>query len=99
MYPRLSVRTKRGSDVMKLRHAAGALIAFAALLGVVSAGAQSRSTLTPAAINQMIQAEWKQHDIVPATPVDDARFLRRIYLDIVGTIPPAQVVSDFLADK
>ena len=47
----------------------------------------------------MIRAEWQQQNIVPAPLVDDAGYLRRIYLDITGTIPPASAVEDFLADK
>lgn len=61
--------------------------------------APSAPKLTPAAIDQMIRAAWQQRKIVPAPPVDDARFLRRIYLDITGTIPPPEAVTAFLADR
>lgn len=59
---------------------------------------QSRS-LNPGEVDHLIRAEWKQNGIVPAPMVDDARFLRRIYLDIVGTIPPPEAVTTFLADR
>ncbi|MBA4065753.1 MAG: hypothetical protein C0501_18945 [Isosphaera sp.] len=37
---------------------------------------------------------------VPASPAaDDAEFLRRVYLDLAGTIPPYETVAAFLDDK
>jgi hypothetical protein len=53
----------------------------------------------PKEIDRMIRAEWKRAKIIPAAPADDARFLRRVYLDIVGTIPTEEQVRSFLADK
>jgi hypothetical protein len=57
------------------------------------------AAFSPAAIDQMISTQWGKQKIVPAPPVDDARFLRRAYLEIVGVIPTAEAVSKFLADK
>jgi len=55
--------------------------------------------LTGAKIDEMIQAEWAKSGIVPTAPVDDARFFRRVYLDVVGTIPPPEVVKTFALDR
>ena len=49
-------------------------------------------------IDAAIRAEWQKEGIVPAPPTDDARFLRRAWLDLVGTIPPPEAVVAFLAD-
>jgi len=83
---------------MRWKYPVGACLALTALLGTFTAKADRGAALSPAAIDAMIQAEWKKEGVLPTTPVDDARYLRRVYLDIVGTIPPAQVVSEFLAD-
>ena len=40
----------------------------------------------------------KRLDIPPANLSSDAVFLRRAFLDIIGTLPTAQEASDFLAD-
>ena len=61
--------------------------------------ADFKPALTTAEIDRMVRAQWNADNVVPAQPVDDARFLRRAYLDITGTIPPAEVVTAFLADK
>ncbi len=47
----------------------------------------------------MIRAAWVKEGITPAPEVDDARFLRRVYLDITGVIPSVDAVTAFLADS
>jgi hypothetical protein len=49
-------------------------------------------------IDAMIRADWAKDGVVPVALADDARFLRRVYIDTVGTIPPPEVVTTFLAD-
>jgi Protein of unknown function (DUF1549)/Protein of unknown function (DUF1553) len=63
------------------------------------AKAQSGSSLTTAQIDHMIRAEWQKNGLTPAPPADDAAFLRRVYLDIAGVVPPAAAVTDFISDK
>jgi hypothetical protein len=73
------------------------LIALCALLSLTSGRAMAQ--LTPADIDKAIRAEWKKEKITPAPLTDDARFLRRIYLDIAGTLPPPEEVTAFLENK
>lgn len=49
-------------------------------------------------INQRIRERWEQEKVVPAGRSDDAEFLRRVYLDLAGQIPPVSAVREFLDD-
>jgi hypothetical protein len=54
--------------------------------------------LDVAAVDAAIHDAWKAENVTPAPRADDATFLRRTYVDVVGTIPPPDVVTAFLAD-
>src|SRR5258708_3622355 len=92
--------TSRGESTMNLKATAVGMLT----LGVMSASgikpvdAAEKSALTPVTIDTAIRTEWKRAGVVPAPPVDDARFLRRLYLDLTGTIPTELAVRAFLAD-
>ncbi len=63
-----------------------------------------RAPLAPAAfgpkeIDALLASEWRARGIVPAPAVDDARFLRRAYLDVLGTLPPPHSIAAFVADR
>ncbi len=68
----------------------------------VSEVAATRKTSAPAfgaeSIDGALREAWKKEGLVAAPRADDATFLRRVYLDIVGTIPPPDVTSAFVAD-
>jgi hypothetical protein len=50
-------------------------------------------------VDDGLRGEWKRAGIVPAPRADDATFLRRAYVDLVGTVPPVDVTARFLADE
>ena len=50
-------------------------------------------------IDEEIRSAWQAAGIEPSPRADDAEWLRRVYLDVIGRIPPAQVVEEFLADS
>ncbi len=54
--------------------------------------------LTPTQIDRMVRAEWRKHDVTPAPRASDAAFLRRVWLDLAGTLPPVDDIKKFLAD-
>jgi hypothetical protein len=49
-------------------------------------------------IDQYIQRGWEKRGISPAPPADDAEFLRRVWLDLAGKLPPPSTVREFLVD-
>src|SRR4051794_3735250 len=51
------------------------------------------------AIDAAIQSGWQKHDVKPAQRSNDAEFLRRIYLDLVGVIPTYEETVAFLDSK
>lgn len=50
-------------------------------------------------IDQRLAAEWKTLGLVPASLSSDAEFLRRVSLDLIGTLPTPDGVRQFLADS
>jgi hypothetical protein len=49
-------------------------------------------------IDTEMKAVWQREKITPAARTDDAAFIRRIYIDLVGSIPTADETRQFLKD-
>ena len=47
-------------------------------------------------IDSLVEANYVKHQVRPNPPTTDEQFLRRIYLDITGTIPTYEQVEEFL---
>jgi len=52
-----------------------------------------------ARIDSHIDAKWKANKVKPTLPADDAEFLRRVYLDLIGRIPRVSEIHAFVDDK
>ena len=50
-------------------------------------------------INELVFAHWKQVGVEPARLSSDAVFVRRAYLDVIGTLPTAAEAQKFLAES
>ncbi|MCE9527575.1 MAG: DUF1549 and DUF1553 domain-containing protein [Planctomycetales bacterium] len=49
-------------------------------------------------IDELVLAKWKKIHLAPSPACSDDEFLRRVCLDVMGTLPTPQEVRDFLAD-
>ncbi|MGL4421928.1 MAG: DUF1553 domain-containing protein [Gemmataceae bacterium] len=49
-------------------------------------------------VDQHTAKKWKELNLVPSGPATDEAFLRRVSLDITGTLPTPQQVREFLAN-
>lgn len=49
-------------------------------------------------IDRILLAYWREHDVTPPPLVDDATFIRRASLDLVGLLPTPEEVEAFTVD-
>jgi hypothetical protein len=81
-----------------------AVLLTAALVGTAAAkppvpAFESDADPTPQGrIDELVFAKLKQLGIAPAKPCSDGVFVRRVYLDVIGTLPTAEEASQFLKD-
>jgi len=78
------------------------------LLGTVAADAdesfvepyESGTGFVPAnAVDVAVLAELRRNDIEPSHPCSDEVFIRRVHIDVIGTLPHPVRVIEFLSDK
>ena len=69
-------------------------------LGILAVPLASASAAEPlrAVIDRELKATWKAQSITPSAKSTDAEFLRRVTLDLIGTIPTGDETIEFLAD-
>lgn len=49
-----------------------------------------------AEVDRLVQANWDRHGVKASLELSDQIFMRRVYLDVTGTIPTGQQALDFL---
>ena len=50
-------------------------------------------------INSEVRKAWADNNVMPSPVADDAEWVRRVHLDIVGHVPDLEVVQKFIAEK
>jgi hypothetical protein len=92
------MRTNSNSNPLRIGCWALLWIGLVGWKSVVSAGPPDPAQLA-AKIDTHLAKGWKAAGVTPAPVIDDAGFIRRAYLDMVGRIPTAAEVRAFLADQ
>lgn len=72
-------------------------LALAETNAPAAASVESASELA-AWLDALVAKLWEENELEPAPVVDDATYLRRVYLDLLGTIPSVAETRDFLSD-
>jgi hypothetical protein len=72
-----------------------------ALLGTLWGQTPARGDDRPLreVIDAEVAAAWQKQNVTPSKPAADAEFLRRVYLDLCGSIPTWEEAAAFLDDK
>lgn len=98
--PKGEKKLSAGEKEMLRRWVAAKLPTVASLPGdaahKLSVGTTHPPTVVAAAIDAEIDTALRRQIFKPASPSDDAEFLRRIYLDLAGRVPTAAQAAAFL---
>lgn len=74
-------------------------LAFVGLAPLVVGAPQVTPAAAAKAIDAILAADWKKHNLKGNPNTDDNTFVRRIYLDIIGRIPTTREAEAFLSDN
>lgn len=85
-------------DVAIMASYLGAVDVFRALVPGQAESISDVGMVDANVIDQLVHAKLRQLKLQPSSAVDDATFLRRVYLDILGTLPTPNEAKQFLSN-
>ncbi len=76
-------------------------LSLLALMSSARAASPSQAALPPQVekINTAISQVWKEYDLKPSPVEEEAKWCRRVFLDVIGRIPSYDEMQEFLKDK
>jgi len=104
--PQVPLRPRRAGRRLPLALTVVAVVfavAAVATTGLAGEDGAARATRdwreVTARVDALILERLRAEGVEPAPLADDSEFLRRLYLDLLGTVPTPEEVTAFLADK
>jgi hypothetical protein len=76
-----------------LGYSAAIIVSF-----VACAASKADAPISRSPIDNFLAERWQAASVAPSPTCDDATFVRRLYLDLIGRIPTLVERSEFLAD-
>lgn len=77
----------------------GLLLVLTATLRAANPFESPATTTAPAELDRLVGKRLAKLNLAPAAPCSDAVFVRRVYLDVIGTLPTAAEARDFILDR
>ncbi len=68
-------------------------------VSMVNASTRSKAMTSAAKVDQLIDANYAKYKVTPNPMASDEQFVRRVYLDLVGTIPTYKQVRSFVSNS
>mgnify|MGYP001627276280 CR=1 FL=1 len=76
------------------------LLVLGFVLGLLGDSCADEAAITAAReIDALLTDHWQRQGVTPNPPADDATFVRRLHLDLVGRIPTLEETRAFLDDR